>query len=509
MNTEKKIRNNLIVGITSQILTILLGIIVPRLTLTSYGSEINGLLNSVTQIYSYIGLLEAGVGFATIQALYKTIGQNNRTETNAVLAATNRFYHRTGLLYLIAILVFSCVYPLIVLTDVPVITIVLVIVFNGLGNVIGFFFQGKYFLLLQAEGKNYIQTSLNMATNVFKNVAKIVLMSCGFDVVFVQAIAMAVSLIQMVYVTWYIHSRYKWIDLSVKPDYSAIAQSKNVLVHQISGLIFNNTDMIILSAFCGLKVVSVYSMYTLLFGMISMALNTISSSLIFTLGQTYHQSRERFLKLYHCFEVYYMATVFALYSIANFFILPFMKLYTSGIHDIDYIDPKLPLLFISTYLLSCGRSAPNQVINIAGHFKSTQTRAIIESSINLIVSLLAVQKFGIYGVLMGTLAALLYRTNDIILYANHKILHQSALITYRRWGINVAVFICILFLNTHIMVALNTYIEIFLWCIPYSLITCSMYFVVSSLCNKKTARIMVDYLKGRLTYQQAEPGGKL
>ena len=208
MNNSKKVSLNLTLGIASEALTIVLGIVVPRLILTSYGSEVNGLLSSVTQIYSYVALLEAGIGTATVQALYSTVGVNDKEGTNAILAATNRYYHRTGILYLIAILFFSIIYPIVISTEIPLITVVLVIVFNGLGSVINYFFQAKYFLLLQAEGKNYIQTSLTMVINVFKNIAKIVLMALGFDVVFVQAIAMVVSLIQMLYIIWYIKKYY-------------------------------------------------------------------------------------------------------------------------------------------------------------------------------------------------------------------------------------------------------------------------------------------------------------
>ena len=110
MKNTKKIKYNLVLGFASEALTILLGILVPRLVLTSYGSETNGLLNSVTQVYSYVALLEAGVGTATVQALYKTIATKGKDDTNAVLAATNKYYHRTGLLYLVAILIFSIAY---------------------------------------------------------------------------------------------------------------------------------------------------------------------------------------------------------------------------------------------------------------------------------------------------------------------------------------------------------------------------------------------------------------
>lgn len=495
MGNGKKISLNLSLGIASQILTIVLGILVPRLILTSYGSEVNGLLTSVTQIYSYVGLLEAGIGTATIQALYRTIGNKSKGDTNAVLAATNRYYHRTGILYFIAIIVFSIVYPLIVRSNIPTITIVLVIIFNGMGSVINYFFQGKYTLLLQAEGKNYIKTSLTMMTDVLKNVSKILLMANGFDVVFVQAISMVISLIQMTYIVWYIRKYYKWINLSVKPDYNSISQSKNVLVHQVSGLIFNNTDTIVLTIFCGLKIVSVYSMYTMLFGMISTALSTVSSSLIFSLGQIFHIDRSRFMKLYDCYELFYMTLVFALYSVANFFILPFMSLYTNGVSDINYIDYKLPLLFISTYLLSCGRSAPNQAINIAGHFKLTQNRSIIESAINLIVSLIAVNFLGIYGVLIGTIAALLYRSNDIIIYASRNILNRSSMITYKRWIVNLVVFLIILFINQFLHLSLDSYWKIILLCIPYTVFTLLLFYGVAFLSEPQTVKNIISFIR--------------
>ena len=146
----------------------------------------------------------------------------------------------------------------------------------------------------------------------------------GYDVVAVQVITFVVSLAQMVYICLYIRKNYGWLDLSVQPDYKAIAQSKNVLVHQISGLVFNNTDTVILTFACGLKVVSVYSMYTLLFSMISTFLNTVTDSVTFVLGQTYHKDRERYVRYLDLYELCYMALVFALYAVAYCFILPFL-----------------------------------------------------------------------------------------------------------------------------------------------------------------------------------------
>ena len=497
MDKHKKIEKNLILGFVSQLLTIALGIVLPRLTLTSYGSEVNGLVNSISNIYAYIALLEAGVGGATVQALYKAVGNNNRDDTNAILAATNIYYQRTGVLYLIAITSFSIIYPLVVKTDIPTITIVLVIIVNGLGSVVRFWFQGKYFLLLQAEGKNYVQTTMNMFITVFRDIMKIALMSAGMDVVFVQSIGLFCSLISMIYISWYINKYYAWIDLSVKPNFSAISQSKNVLVHQINQLVFNNTDTLTLTFFVGLKTVSVYSMYTLLYGMVQTALGTVINGVIFVMGQTYHTSKERFRELYDCYETYYMTFAFWLYAIANFFILPFIKLYTSGVNDIEYVNPYLPHMFVATFLLSTSRNASSQAINIAGHFKQTQSRATLESAINVIMSVIAVQFFGIYGVLIGTITALFYRANDMILYANHKIMNRSAWPSYRRWIVDAAVFVAIQFINTRIHLDLSTYSKIILWCIPYAFATFIIFFGVSSVFEPITAKNTLNIIKYR------------
>ncbi|MDY5699654.1 MAG: hypothetical protein SPK68_00950, partial [Lachnospiraceae bacterium] len=59
---SKKIFKNIFFGLGGKLITMMLGLIVPRLFLKSYGSEINGLLSTVNNIYTYLALLEAGIG---------------------------------------------------------------------------------------------------------------------------------------------------------------------------------------------------------------------------------------------------------------------------------------------------------------------------------------------------------------------------------------------------------------------------------------------------------------
>ena len=59
---SKKALINIISSIILQIVTIISGFIIPKLIISTYGSNINGLLTSITQFLSFIIMLEAGFG---------------------------------------------------------------------------------------------------------------------------------------------------------------------------------------------------------------------------------------------------------------------------------------------------------------------------------------------------------------------------------------------------------------------------------------------------------------
>lgn len=504
MNNAKRGIYNIFFGMLGQIISILLGIIIPRLVLVNLGSESNGLLSSVNQALVYLNLLEAGIGTATLQALYKPVAEFDMQSINHIMAATNRYYRKVGTWYFFATVALASVFPIVVDSELSYFTIFSVVLLSGLSQVVNFFFQGKYRILMQVEGKSYILTNLGTIMNVFTSISKIVLLLKGFDIVALQIMYFAFNIVQMLYILYYIKTKYAWLDLSVTPNYEAISQRNSVLIHQISGLIFQNTDVLILTVVCGLKTVSVYSMYVMLFGMIGTAISTINSGVSFAMGQAYNTDKIKFNILYNAFETYNMALTFSLYCVATIFINPFLKLYTAGVADINYVDSLLPYLFVATYLLSNGRSAAQRVIEYAGHFKLTQNRSIIESSINIIVSLICVTWFGIYGVLCGTIAALLYRTNDMIIYASRKLLHKSPVSTYKKWIVNLILYSLgvAFFSNMLEKIELINYTTIILLAAVICVIVVTIFFLVNSMIDKKSYIFCIEFMKKHIKRQK-------
>lgn len=63
--TAKFIKNTLATGLM-QVVAMISGFIIPKIMLMFYGSEINGIVTSITQLISYLTLLEAGLSGATV-----------------------------------------------------------------------------------------------------------------------------------------------------------------------------------------------------------------------------------------------------------------------------------------------------------------------------------------------------------------------------------------------------------------------------------------------------------
>lgn len=484
MNTTQKSFKNVIYGVLGQIITIALGIVVPKLVLDSYGSEVNGLLNTVSQIFVCFSLLEAGIGVASLQALYTPMATDNRNEIQAIIVATNNFYKKISVLYSLAVIILAFSYPFAVASSLPYWLIFLIILFGGLGNSINFFFQAKYKILMQAEGISYISTNITTIINVITNLTKVVLLINGFGVLEVQFSYFLITIVQMLLYYLYVKKHYSWIDFNVKPNNKAIEQKNSTLIHQISGLIFSNTDLLLLSLILqDFRYSSVYTMYNLVITMATTMVQQVEAGFNFRLGQIYNTDKERYISMHHFFESVYLILIFSVMTTIYIVIIPFIRLYTSSASDINYINKWYPLFFVMTPLLTYGRTAASNVINYAGHFKETQNRAIIESLINITVSAIAIYKFGILGALIGTIVASVYRTNDIIIYANMILLKIKPWKTYKKWALCFCIFGIIVNIIPNDIAFFDSYLHIILGCILFLTVNILVYTGIQFLGN--------------------------
>ena len=122
-------------------------------------------------------------------------------------------------------------------------------------------------------------------------------------------------------------------------------------------------------------------------------------------------------------------------------IIPFVKLYTAGIEDADYLQPIFAVLMIITALTYCLRLPYHAMVIAAGHFKQTSVAAYGEALINIVLSVILVFHFDLIGVAIATLIATWYRFIYYIFYLSKNIFCRKIQFFIKRLLINIVTFL--------------------------------------------------------------------
>ena len=91
MNRTKKFMRNTVASVFQQAVVIIVGLILPRVMLVCYGSEINGITSSIQQFINYFTLVEAGIGASAIFALYKPLARQDHSRISSIVTAARNF----------------------------------------------------------------------------------------------------------------------------------------------------------------------------------------------------------------------------------------------------------------------------------------------------------------------------------------------------------------------------------------------------------------------------------
>lgn len=427
LNKKKASMLNMVLMGVYQIVTALFGFVLPSMILNTYGASLHGYTTTVSNIMSYVALVNAGLAPAAVQALYTPLAKKDTYRLNQVLNAIDHFYTISGCLYTIVVVIIAGVLPFVLSNQLPSMLIVLLMIVVGASSTLECFIYSKYKVLLQADQRLFVVSIADTMMYFIRIGLQVVLIWAKASIVVVMAIPAVMVIFRMLILSIYCKKNYPELDKKVKRDNSALSKRWSAMAHQLAGLIVYNTDITLLTLFGSLVQVSIYSVYNLVFQKLYEFLtNIFSSGTLASFGQLMSENKkESLLRNYDLYEYGYYMIVTFVYGVSASMILPFVSVYTKKYTDIPYVDVKLAVLFMLIGFANNIRIPCLTMINAAGHFKETQWRAILEAVINITVSLLLIKPLGMYGLLIGTICSFVYRTTDIIYYSHKYILNVS------------------------------------------------------------------------------------
>ncbi|MDD4781003.1 MAG: hypothetical protein PHT02_10465 [Tissierellia bacterium] len=441
MSRTKRFVYNSLTAALLQIFTVIAGFIVPRIILVFYGSEINGLVTSITQFIAYFNLVEAGLAGAAVYALYKPLADEDHKNINAVLSATNRFYILSGYIFLSLTLGLALIYPAFIkTTELSPFSVGSLVLILGVSGALEFFTMAKYRALLTADQKLYVLSLASIVAIVLNTVIIAILAYSGASIVILRLVALFSVFARSLILYIYVRLNYRYIDYKETPNNEALNKRWDALYLQILGSVHSGTPVIIATIFTSLQMVSVYSIFNMVVAGISGIVGIFTSGLSASFGDVIVRNEQTVLqKAYQEFEFMFYALISWAFSCTMVLIMPFIKLYTAGITDVNYNIPLIGFLFTLNGVLYSLKTPQGMLVISAGLYRETRWQVTIQGLIAVVGGVIFVQFWGLTGILIGSILSNIYRDIDLLFYIPHKLTKLKVRTSFYRM---LRVFIC-------------------------------------------------------------------
>ena len=415
-----------------QIIILVYGFVVPKLIIKSFGSDVNGLLSSISQFLSYITLLEAGLCPVVRSALYKPISKKDNKQIINILKAAEKFFRLISLIFIIYLIGLSLIYPLIIQSEFSYLYTFSLIVIIAISTFFEYYFGITYSLYLYAEQKKYIISYIQIVTYILNIIAVFALIKMYANIQIIKLISGILFVMRPIILNIYVKRKFN-INLKQADKNYKLEKRWDGLSQHIAAIIHDSTDVAILTIFTKLSEISVYSVYA----MVTRGINSIVLSLTGGIDASFgdmiaKDEKEALNKNFNLYEFGYLTIITIIYLCTLILIVPFVEVYTLGITDANYIRYLFGTLLVISWFVHAIRAPYNMIVLAAGHFKETKKGAWLEAITNVLLSVILVSKFGIIGVAIGTLVATSIRTIEYIYHTNKYILDRNVIVSVKK-----------------------------------------------------------------------------
>lgn len=408
-----------------QIVSIVCGLVLPKLILETYGSDCNGVVSSITKFFQVFSILQIGIQGATRVALYKTLAAKDIEGTSGIMNANIKYYRKISIWLILYIIILAYMMPQFMTYDMDVNEVCVLVLIIGGGNFIQYFYGNAYKALITADQSVYIINILQTITVLLNTF--LCLEVIWHDGSFILAMLCSSIVYALIPISIFAYVKYKYkLSKSVEPNSDALKGRWDVLANSLANIVHENVDIVVITAFCNAVEVSVYVVYSLVSSGLTRLMLVFTSGAEAAFGDMY--AKKENLELNRNFKTYeYMMFCIAgilsgcMYSL----ILPFIELYTINVNDAQYVRPEFAISLSLALLTMSVRMPYVMMVQAAGHYKQTKVGSFVEAGLNIFLSLWFIQIWGITGVVVATIIANSFRTLQYGVYTYCNVIQAS------------------------------------------------------------------------------------
>ncbi len=405
--TEKSAKN-LIFALTSQGITILMTFISRTVFVYTLGSVYLGINGLFSNILTFLNLAEMGVASAITFSLYEPLAKNDYKATASIMAFYKNVYRIIGTFVLLMGFIITPFIHYFITSEVEIKHIELYFILYVMNTGFSYFWAYKK-TLIAADQRSYINTVYQFVFLITQNIVQIVALILTQNFVLYLLIQILATVGQNIALSARADRMYPYIkDKNIHQiENKTLAKIKQnigaVFCHKIGSAVVNSTDNIIISKLVSLTSVGIYSNYALVMGALNQLMSQFFGAITASVGNLGTEKDGKTLK--SVFDKVFFLN-FWMYSFATIccacIFQSFIKIWIG--EKMLLSIPVLSVVLFNFYINGMRKSVLT-FKDALGLYWNDRYKPIFESIINLIVSIVLAQKFGLVGVFIGTVVS--------------------------------------------------------------------------------------------------------
>lgn len=415
----KNATRNIVFGILLKAYQVLIPFLMRTTMIYFMGVQYLGLNSLFTSILQVLNLTELGVGSAMVYSMYKPIVDDD-TKTICALMRLYRLYYRIiGLVIAVIGGILTPLIPYLVKNDLPAgLNIYVLYLLNLAATILSYWLFAYKNALFQAHQRIDITNKITLVTNTFQYVVQLIIIIFIKDYylyVLVTLLTQALTNIITAIAATKKYPEYRPKGRLDRQRVKGINQRiRDLFTSKLGSVVVNSADTVVISAFLGLSMLAIYQNYffilTSIIGFVTIIFQSctagIGNSVIVETKEKNFNDLIKFTFLIIWIAGFCTCCLLCLFQ-------PFMEIWVGK-------DLMLGFSAVICFCIYYFVNEINQLLNTykdaAGIWHEDRYRPLVTAIANVVMNLLTVQFWGIYGVLLSTVLSMLFVGMPWLLY---------------------------------------------------------------------------------------------
>lgn len=417
----KKITLNVLTGIVLHIVNTAASLVVRKIFIQYIGADVLGINSVYSSILSFLALSELGIGTTIGICLYKPLAQMDYKSVELYMGFLRKVYNIIGVLILGLGLLLMPFVPYIITTDNSRSYIYISFIMYLCSVAFSYFFSYKR-TLLNADQKAYIYQIISIVSKLILNIGFIIVIVAFKNYFLYLLVSLFCTVGENFIVSVVVDRRYHFSyaakgKLPRAEFHEIIKKLKGGLCISLGSWMITGTDNIILSSCLGTEQVTYYSNYSLIINMLDAICSNFSSHASATMGNLIYTNRDRFTSVMN--KILLMQHFLFSISTAGFIVVA--SDFVGGYFGSEFVlDISVVVCMGIVYYINGFSNGLGAVRVAFGLLEQDRFFNLATPFLNIIVSIYGALRWGIVGIIIGTIMCRIINKVIILMWILNK-----------------------------------------------------------------------------------------